>query len=93
MSRNCGKKLTFSFGCDKINFIPSEKLYWEAMVMTDKVIDFHNYIFPKKIASKVVNQLGNYYGMEMRGTAEIENLLKLSKEAGMHKLVVHSTRC
>ncbi len=59
--------------------------------MTDKVIDFHNHIFPKKIASKVVNQLGNYYGMEMHGTAEIDNLLTLSKEAGMHKLVVHST--
>ncbi len=61
------------------------------MATTDKVIDFHNHIFPEKIASKVVNQLGNYYGMEMHGTAEIDNLLKLSKEAGMHKLVVHST--
>lgn len=59
--------------------------------MTDKIIDFHNHIFPKKIASKVVNQLGNYYGMEMHGTAEVDNLLKLSKEAGMHKLVIHST--
>jgi len=56
-----------------------------------KVIDFHNHIFPQKIAAKVVNQLGNYYGMEMHGTAEIDNLLMLSKKAGMHKLVIHST--
>ena len=59
--------------------------------MTDKIIDFHNHIFPKKVASKVVNQLGNYYGMEMHGTAEVDNLLKLSKDAGMYKLVIHST--
>lgn len=59
--------------------------------MTEKIIDFHNHIFPDKIAQKVVNQLGSYYGMEMHGTATIDNLLKLSKEAGMNRLVVHST--
>lgn len=59
--------------------------------MTDKIIDFHNHIFPDKIASKVVNQLGNYYHYEMQGTAQIDNLLRLSHEAGMYKLVVHST--
>lgn len=59
--------------------------------MTDKIIDFHNHIFPNKIASKVVNQLGSYYHYEIQGTAQIDNLLNLSHDAGMYKLVVHST--
>ncbi len=59
--------------------------------MTDKIIDFHNHIFPDKIAAKVVKQLGSYYHYEMQGTAQIDNLLQLSHEANMYKLVVHST--
>ncbi len=59
--------------------------------MTGRIIDFHNHIFPDKIASKVVHQLGSYYHYKMEGTAELDNLLALSKEAGMTHLVVHST--
>ena len=56
-----------------------------------KIIDFHNHIFPHKVAPKVVKQLGNYYGYEIHGSGEVENLVKLSKEAGMYKVLVHST--
>ena len=59
--------------------------------MTDKIIDFHNHIFPDKIAPKVVNQLANYYHYEMHGTGEVDNLVRLAKEGGMYKLIVHST--
>ena len=56
-----------------------------------KIIDFHNHIFPHKIAPKVIDQLGNYYHYEMHGTGEVDNLVKLSKDAGMYKVLVHST--
>ena len=56
-----------------------------------KIIDFHNHIFPHKIAPKVIKQLGNYYHYEMHGTGEVDDLVRLSKEAGMYKIIVHST--
>ena len=56
-----------------------------------KIIDFHNHIFPHKIAPKVIDQLGNYYHYEMHGTGEVDNLVKLSKDAGIYKVLVHST--
>ncbi len=56
-----------------------------------KILDFHNHIFPPKIASKVVSMLGRYYHYEIHGTGECDNLVRLAKEAGMTKVLVHST--
>ncbi len=56
-----------------------------------RIIDFHNHIFPSKVAAKVTRQLGSYYHYPIHGTGEVENLVKLSKEAGMYKVLVHST--
>lgn len=56
-----------------------------------KILDFHNHIFPPKIAHKVVDQLGRYYHYAMHGTGECDNLVKLAKDAGMTKVLVHST--
>ncbi len=56
-----------------------------------KIIDFHNHIFPAKVAGKVVAQLGDYYHYKVNGTGEVDNLIKLSKKAGMYKVLVHST--
>ncbi len=56
-----------------------------------KILDFHNHIFPPKIAHKVVDRLGRYYHYNMHGTGECGNLVRLAKEAGMTKVLVHST--
>ena len=56
-----------------------------------KILDFHNHIFPPKIAHKVVDRLGCYYHYNMHGTGECGNLVRLAKDAGMTKVLVHST--
>ena len=57
----------------------------------NKIIDFHNHIFPAKIAPRVVSFLTDYYGFGSNGSGEIDDLLSSAEAAGISKLIVHST--
>jgi len=57
----------------------------------DRIIDFHNHIFPEKIARRVTEFLAGYYEFDPEGTGELDDLLASSHSAGMSKLIVHST--
>jgi len=57
----------------------------------NKIIDFHNHIFPAKVAPRVVSFLADYYGFGTNGSGEIDDLLSSAGAAGISKLIVHST--
>lgn len=56
-----------------------------------KVIDVHAHVFPKQVAQKAVDHLSTYYSYKMHGNGTFEDLLNSAKDAGVEKLVVHST--
>ena len=55
------------------------------------VIDAHTHIFPEKIAAKAIKNIGNYYGIAMRGGGTAQDLLRIGANVGIQKFVVHST--
>lgn len=56
-----------------------------------KIIDFHNHIFPENISDKATGFLGDYYHVPIECTGTIDVLIEDAKKAGIETLVVHST--
>ena len=59
--------------------------------MKHKIIDMHAHFFPDELAQRAVDNLGNYYGLEMHCNGKFDDLIDRAKKAGITKLVVHST--
>jgi len=55
------------------------------------IIDTHAHIFPSKIATKAVKSIGNFYGIEMDGSGEMNYLLEHGKRAGVTHYIVCSS--
>jgi predicted TIM-barrel fold metal-dependent hydrolase len=56
-----------------------------------KVIDMHAHFFPDALAKRAVDNLGNYYHVKMHCDGTYNDLTKRAEEAGITKLVIHST--
>lgn len=54
------------------------------------IIDFHSHIYPEKIASKAVESVGEFYGVEMDGEGTATHLLREGSGCGITGYVVHS---
>ena len=59
--------------------------------MDYKVIDIHAHFFPDELASRAVENIGSYYGLRMHCNGTISDLTQRTKEAGIDKVVIHST--
>ena len=57
----------------------------------NKIIDMHAHIFPATIAEKAVGSICNFYDIPMQGAGTGENLLLQAKQAGVEKVLIHST--
>lgn len=55
------------------------------------VIDSHAHIFPRKIATKAVENIGKFYDIPMYGTGDLDALIKNGNNAGVDKFIVCST--
>ncbi len=56
-----------------------------------KIIDMHAHFFPEALAPRAVANLGDYYHLEMHCKGTIDDLMDRAEEAGITKLVIHST--
>lgn len=56
-----------------------------------RIIDMHAHIFPHKIADKAVHSIADFYGVPINQNGSVQDLLRLSEEAGICKTLVHST--
>lgn len=56
-----------------------------------KVIDVHAHFFPDALAQRAVDNLGDYYHYEMHGKGTFDDLMQSAGDAGVEKLVIHST--
>lgn len=56
-----------------------------------KVIDVHAHVFPDAVAQKAVDNLRTYYSYTMHGNGKFGDLKASAEEAGIEKLVIHST--
>ena len=54
------------------------------------IIDAHAHIYPKKIAQKATQAIGDFYDINMGHTGTAEDLLAEGKRAGIKKFIVHS---
>ncbi len=59
--------------------------------MNFKIIDMHAHFFPDALAKRAVDNLGDYYGLKMHCNGTYADLTARAKEAGITKLVIHST--
>ena len=59
--------------------------------MDCKIIDVHAHFFPDELAQRAVDNLGNYYGLEMHCNGTFSDLKARAEKAGIYKLIVHST--
>lgn len=57
---------------------------------TMEVFDSHAHIYPEKIATRASDAIGKFYDLEMDCNGTAESLLRLGKEAGISRFVVHS---
>ena len=56
-----------------------------------KIIDFHNHVYPEKIARKATDAVGAFYNMSaMERTGTVEELFSSHKAAGIDTCVVHA---
>lgn len=55
-----------------------------------KIVDAHCHIYPDKIASKAVENVGAFYTIEMEGDGTVDGLLSAQKKAGISASIVHS---
>ena len=55
-----------------------------------RIVDTHCHIYPEKIASKAVENVGNFYHVEMFGQGTVSDLLSLQQDAGVAASIVHS---
>ena len=53
-------------------------------------IDIHTHAFPPAVASKVLTQLLDHYGIQGVGLGLVDDLLTRARTAGLDKVVVHS---
>jgi predicted TIM-barrel fold metal-dependent hydrolase len=54
------------------------------------IIDFHSHIYPDKIAAKAVENIGEFYRLEMRRKGTVEDLVEAGRAAGIDRFVVFS---
>lgn len=55
-----------------------------------KVIDIHAHIYPKKIADRASEAIGNFYDIPMSHDGTVDTLLASGEKAGIDLFVVHS---
>ena len=55
-----------------------------------EIFDFHAHIYPEKIASAAVENVGKFYNVSMASDGLAETLIDIGAEAGIQKFVVHS---
>lgn len=55
------------------------------------IIDFHTHAWPENVAQKATDFVGDYYQIPMEGDGTIEDLLADARDAGVSRVVVHST--
>jgi predicted TIM-barrel fold metal-dependent hydrolase len=55
-----------------------------------KIIDAHCHIYPDKIAAKAVENVGNFYQIEMQGAGSTGDLLARQQQANITASIVHS---
>ena len=55
-----------------------------------KIVDVHCHVYPEKIAAKAVENVGEFYHVEMPGQGTVEELLSLQQQAGISTSVIHS---
>lgn len=56
-----------------------------------KIIDFHNHIYPEKIARRATDAVGEFYDFQvMERTGTVDELISSHKEAGIDTCVVHA---
>ena len=56
-----------------------------------KYIDVHAHVFPENVASKVVNQLEEYYHMKWQGNGLLSDLLQSINEGKVNRTVIFSS--
>jgi predicted TIM-barrel fold metal-dependent hydrolase len=56
-----------------------------------KIIDIHTHIWPEKLASRAVSNVGDYYNYEMHGKGTLSDLKQSTSEAGVEYFVIHSS--
>ena len=56
----------------------------------NKILDAHCHIYPDKIADKAVQNVGEFYHLEMHMNGTVENLLACGEKAGITNFLVHS---
>lgn len=56
-----------------------------------KIFDAHVHVFPEKIAEKATLATGDYYGVKMYSTGNIENINKELEKGIITKCLIHST--
>ena len=54
------------------------------------IIDIHAHVFPDKIAEKASHGIEDFYGISVSNNGTLDRLLKVSDEAGVDKIVIHS---
>jgi predicted TIM-barrel fold metal-dependent hydrolase len=54
------------------------------------VIDFHSHVYPDKIASKAVDNIGEFYRLSMHGKGTVQELLESGRTGGIDRFVVFS---
>jgi predicted TIM-barrel fold metal-dependent hydrolase len=61
------------------------------MARTRKIIDAHTHVFPDKIAEKVSENIGAFYGLDWYSPASAERLIQAGGEVGVCHYLVCST--
>lgn len=56
----------------------------------NRIIDFHNHIYPQKIAVKATESIGKFYDIGMSEVGTTEVLIEQGKRAGVEKFLVQS---
>ncbi|MDR1566263.1 MAG: amidohydrolase [Treponema sp.] len=54
------------------------------------VIDFHAHVYPDKIASKAVDNIGEFYRLSMYGKGTVQDLLESGRRGGIDRFIVFS---
>ena len=57
----------------------------------EPILDCHAHIFPPKVAASAVAAISAFYGLPMGGRGTFQDLLKVSREAGISRSIVFST--
>ena len=55
-----------------------------------RIIDIHAHVFPDPIAEKATESIGRFYDLKMEQNGTVDQLLKLSDEAGIQHSYIHS---